>query len=324
MSDSSEYEEDQIHDELVQELKLACDEDDIPRIAHLLTTTSLDSADATNVVTKKHSIRTLQCLLEHGADTNRIQSRIRLPSLDVLKLLTRFGYDVKANGHLILQDYADSREILDWILDHGVDINDSDPARTDAFGRQAPLAVGFKDYSVKVLNNVAQLGDVELFAHLVNRGADPRRSLALHAVAMCRDPEKAKAMIDRLIDVHHMDLEGDNKTLTLCLIYYSEALILRELLDRALGLAVDNKDIEAARICLAHSADVSVVIEEQRAKTVRQQARREKKAKGTWGDGDGYHDSHPSEDDEDDADVRTKMEEFLCSVERTKRGTSEE
>lgn len=103
MSDSSEYEEEQDHDELVQELKLACDEDDIPRIAHLLTTTSLDSADATSVVTKKHSIRTLQCLLEHGADATRIRGKLRVPSLDILKLLASFGYDVKSNGHVILQ-----------------------------------------------------------------------------------------------------------------------------------------------------------------------------------------------------------------------------
>lgn len=103
MSDSSEYEADQDHDELVQELKLACDEDDIPRIAHLLTTTSLDSDDAIDAITEEHSVRTMQCLLEHGADANQMASRLRVPSLDVFKLLARFGYDVKANGHLILQ-----------------------------------------------------------------------------------------------------------------------------------------------------------------------------------------------------------------------------
>lgn len=258
------------------------------------------------------------------------------------------------------------------MLDQGVDINDSDPSRTDPFGKHAALAVGFKDYSVKVLNNVAQLGDVELFAHLVNRGADPQRSLALHAVAMCRDPEKAKAMIDHLLDVHHMDLEADNVALrkhmfrhddgtpARCAVHHRNLDTLSHLLlrgadpesaigyavgnflyrkflpavgllidaganaDRALGQAVDNKDIEAARICLEHGADVSVVIEEQRAKTARQQARREKISKGTWDGEDEHHDSHPSGDDEDDADVRTRMEEFLRSVERTKRGTSED
>lgn len=137
------------------------------------------------------------------------------------------------------------------------------------------------------------------------------------------------------------------RNLDICRIYYSEALILRELLimpsetrnslyrkflpavgllidaaanaDHALSQAVKDKDIEAAKICLAHGADVSVVIEEQREKTARQQARRERKSSGTWGDGDGHHDSHPSEDDERDADVRTRMEEFLRSVERTER-----
>jgi len=225
---------------------------------------------------------------------------------------------------------------------------------------------------VKVLNNVAQLGDVELFAHLVNRGADPQRSLALHAVAMCRDPEKAKAMIDHLLDVHHMDLEAHNRALrkhmfrhdsgtpARCAVHHRNLDTLSHLLrrgadperaidyavgnflyrkflpavgllidaganaDRALGQAAKNKDIEAAKICLAHGADVSVVIEEQREKTARQQVRREREANGTWGDGDGHHDSHPSEDDEKDANVRTRMEEFLLSVERTKRRASEE
>lgn len=103
MSSSAEDSEECDHDELLQELKVACDEEDIPRIGQLLTTTPLNSADATNVVTKKHSIRTLQCLLEHGADADRVRSKLRVPSLDVLKVLARFGYDVKAKGHLILQ-----------------------------------------------------------------------------------------------------------------------------------------------------------------------------------------------------------------------------
>lgn len=258
------------------------------------------------------------------------------------------------------------------MLDRGADINNSNHNRADAFGLQPPHVRGEKDYSVKLLNNVAQLGDIQLFAHLVNRGADPQRSLALHAVSMCREPEKAKAMIDYLIDTHHMDLEADSGALrenmfrhddgtpVHCAVHHRNLDTLSHLLlrganpekamqyaigsyvyrkflpavgllidaganaDRALGQAVRNKDIEAARICLAHGADVSVVIEEQRAKTARQQARREKKAKGTWGDGDRHYDSHPSEDDEKDANVRSRMEEFLRSVEETKRRTSGE
>lgn len=103
MSSPGEFEEELEHHELVEQLEIACDEENISRIAHLLKTTSLDSDDATDVANEQHSVRTLQCLLEHGADADRIASSLGGPSLDVLKLLTRFGYDVKAQGHLILQ-----------------------------------------------------------------------------------------------------------------------------------------------------------------------------------------------------------------------------
>ena len=103
MSSSAEDSGECDHDDLLQELKEACNEEDISRIGQLLTTTPLNSADATNVITEQHSVCTLQCLLEHGADANRARSRIGVPSLDVLKILAKFGYDVKAKGHLILQ-----------------------------------------------------------------------------------------------------------------------------------------------------------------------------------------------------------------------------
>jgi hypothetical protein len=91
------------HYVLVEELQLACDEDDIPRIKRLFATTSLDSDDANKVFTPRHSIQTLQCLLEHGANANGFVSSRYAPSLEALKILARFGYDVKGRGHLILQ-----------------------------------------------------------------------------------------------------------------------------------------------------------------------------------------------------------------------------
>nr|OQO26870.1 hypothetical protein B0A51_06386 [Rachicladosporium sp. CCFEE 5018] len=56
-------------------------------------------------------------------------------------------------------------------------------------------------------------GNIELFDHVVARGADPLRSLALHSVSRCKDPEKTVAMIDHLVDVHHMDVNFDNESL---------------------------------------------------------------------------------------------------------------
>jgi ankyrin repeat protein len=60
------------------------------------------------------------------------------------------------------------------------------------------------------LSKVAAEGDIELFDHLVSRGADPHRSYSLHSVSRCNDPEKSIAMIDHLLDVHHMNIEADD------------------------------------------------------------------------------------------------------------------
>ena len=103
MSTSGSDSEGPPHYVLVKELKSACDEDDIPRIKHLFATTSLDGDDADEVFIKRHSIQTLQCLLEHGANANRCASYRYAPSLEALKILARFGYDVKGKGHVILQ-----------------------------------------------------------------------------------------------------------------------------------------------------------------------------------------------------------------------------
>lgn len=95
------------------------------------------------------------------------------------------------------------------MLDHGVDIDRTDPSRTDA--GHAPA--GLKDSSVKVLSCVAATGDIELYDHLIARGADQSRSLGLHSASRCRDGEKSVAMIHHLLDKYHMDLEFDNEIL---------------------------------------------------------------------------------------------------------------
>lgn len=117
--------------------------------------------------------------------------------------------------------------------------------------------------------------------------------------------------------------------------------------DRALSRAANWKDVKAARICVAHGANLSVVMEEQRAKAAAEQARRETIVKDTGGDGEQDHDSHPSseeeedddeqdhdyqsgeedeeeEDDDDEPDAITQMEEFFLCVEGTRGRISEE
>lgn len=107
------------------------------------------------------------------------------------------------------RDYATSREHIDWLLDHGVNITQTDTVRTDNGSRPGQC----RDFSLKHLNNVAAAGDIALFDHLVARGADPHRSMALHCAAKCKDPSKTTAMIEHLLDVHHMDIEANNEDL---------------------------------------------------------------------------------------------------------------
>ena len=139
------------------------------------------------------------------------------------------------------RDLADSREDLEWLLDQGVDVSLTDSRRQDTGFR---IGGGF-DHSLKVLNNIAKNGDIELFDHIVSRGADPLRSTALHAVSLCRNDGKMAAMIDHLLDHHHMDIEADNEKLRdvfqvlpdsgsplVCAIYHENVAAVQKLLDR--------------------------------------------------------------------------------------------
>jgi hypothetical protein len=94
------------HHELVRELHSACKADDLARIRHLLTTTSLESADATNALRVSLSLPVTRCLLEQGAIANYrppLWPRTKDESLERLKLFAEFGYDFGLKGHLILQ-----------------------------------------------------------------------------------------------------------------------------------------------------------------------------------------------------------------------------
>lgn len=107
-------------------------------------------------------------------------------------------------------NFADDRETLDRLLDHGADITRVNRGRTAS---DFALYPGGFDDSVKVLRNAAANGDIELFDHLVKRGDDPSRSLALHYVSKCRDEHKAVAMLSHLLDKHKMDINADTDDL---------------------------------------------------------------------------------------------------------------
>jgi ankyrin repeat protein len=106
------------------------------------------------------------------------------------------------------RDFARDRETLDWLLDQGVDINRTDTARLDNGFNLYP---GGTDSSLHLLNKVAAHGDIELFDHLVSRGADDSLSTALHSASWCRDPDLSVAMARHLLDKHHMDVNSNNE-----------------------------------------------------------------------------------------------------------------
>lgn len=105
------------------------------------------------------------------------------------------------------RDFARDRKALDWLLDKGVDINRTDTQRLDNGFNLAP---GETDWSLHLLNNVAADGDIALFDYLVDRGADPTLSTALHSASACRDPDLSRAMICHLLDKYGMDINSNN------------------------------------------------------------------------------------------------------------------
>ena len=108
------------------------------------------------------------------------------------------------------RDFADDRETLDCLLDQGADINRTDSRRRDD---GSVLAVGETDNSLHLLNIVAASGDIDLFDHLVSRGADPSLCTALHAASKCKDPETSTAMVRHLLDKHNLDINRDKDDL---------------------------------------------------------------------------------------------------------------
>lgn len=108
------------------------------------------------------------------------------------------------------RDFSNDQETLDWLLDQGVDANRTDTRRTDD-GQS--LYIGGSDSSLKVLNNIAASGNIQLFDHIVARGADPSHSLALHCASKCDDAQKTIIMISHLVSHHGMDIDADTDTL---------------------------------------------------------------------------------------------------------------
>jgi len=63
----------------------------------------LDKDCATKCSRDAESLDMMRCLLEHGADISTYTNGRPPRSLEKVKLLAEFGYDVRGEGHKILQ-----------------------------------------------------------------------------------------------------------------------------------------------------------------------------------------------------------------------------
>lgn len=85
------------------DLQQACETKDIPRVRELFAVESLGNEYATKYSCGVESFDLMRCLLEHGADIETYMCLQSPKSPDMVKLFVEFGYDVKAEGHKILQ-----------------------------------------------------------------------------------------------------------------------------------------------------------------------------------------------------------------------------
>jgi hypothetical protein len=93
------------YDRAKQELVMAALAYDNVRVRELFETTPLDADDATEYLEwASPDLVMMRFLLERGANADSFSIRhAHHGSLDVLKLLAEFGFDVKSKGHIILQ-----------------------------------------------------------------------------------------------------------------------------------------------------------------------------------------------------------------------------
>ncbi|KAH8803451.1 ankyrin repeat-containing domain protein [Xylogone sp. PMI_703] len=147
----------------------------------------------------------IRCLLEHGADPNTmlwITTLRKYYSLDLLKLLAEYGMNYNS-GENALEYVIDQREVLDWLLDHGLDINRR--------GNRELVRGHNKEYgdrTVAVLDLAAAKGNIDLFDYLVARGAKFAQS---NALVRATASQNAAAMITHLVDTYHFDVNASDE-----------------------------------------------------------------------------------------------------------------
>ncbi|KAF4631490.1 hypothetical protein G7Y89_g6641 [Cudoniella acicularis] len=234
-------------------------------------------------------------LLDLGADLRRITCDQVLTewspdnSAAMLQLLADFGMNLSTKRRISYRKSESpilrNKEVLDWLLDQGVDINrGSNNILYEPTGKDS----GCRDNTVEVLNKAAEYGDIELFSYLVFCGAKPSQGNALHEVSWCDDPHRGVAIATYLIKTQHMNINASSASGSLNTIFnrrhnfgslspleaavlYSDSasaaisvakLLLenRAVLGRAVRIAIEEKLFQGLRLVLESGADPTEIL----------------------------------------------------------------
>lgn len=170
----------------------ACKTDDVSLMALIIAKASHDDSSVTahEVLQKalaraapKKAMHCLAYILEQGVDVRQLNCHYALPDLEddpsreALELFVAYGWNVNTgamngqSGILLLWRVVGDRELVQWCLDHGADVNPPDHTPANAISPRQPL-----------LEYAAWGGDIEIFELLRARGAPMHYAVFASAV----------------------------------------------------------------------------------------------------------------------------------------------
>lgn len=205
----------------------ACKTDDVSLMAHIISMAGQDKSSVTvqEILQKaltwaggKNAMRCLAYILEQGADVSHLPYHYTYPDLadggaprpsrEALELLVAHGWNVNTcalNGEAgipLLWDVVGDRELVQWCLDHGADVNPPDHTPLNVMSPPKPL-----------LETAAWVGDIDTFELLRVRGAPMHYGVFSNAIMAANfraSSNKAAfpqqmAMLRHLLDVVKCD-----------------------------------------------------------------------------------------------------------------------
>lgn len=202
----------------------ACKTDDVSLMVHVIRMAGKDGSEVTvrevlqKALTwagKKNAMRCLAYILEQGADVSNLDCIYAYPdfadspSREALELLVAHGWNVNTgalNGEAgipLLWGVVGDRELVQWCLDHGADVNPPDHTPLNVMSPQKPL-----------LEHAAWGADIGVFELLRAKGAPmhygvfPNAVMAanLKAVGDGAGFPQQMAMLCHLLDVVKCDV----------------------------------------------------------------------------------------------------------------------